>query len=151
MKKQSTAATHELVKDIFTDENKKGIADETPLIPEIIAEGLTQDKKEIKELVNRAEFLFKNSDHFKKSIAARGNKGRDNLCMFMEHWLMAIRIKNRKGFTIFVDNSIARSFNCNIDNPSFFCFAQSEDEAIKKMKESDFKHKDKPITKIHSF
>lgn len=75
MKKQSTSETFELVKDIFTDENKKGIADVTPLLPEIIAEGITQDKTEIEYLVNRAEIHFQNSDHFKKSITKPGNKG----------------------------------------------------------------------------
>jgi hypothetical protein len=129
----------------------KTISEETVLLPEIIAEGITQDKTEIEYLVNRAEMHFKNSDHFRKSITAKGNKGRDNLYMFMAHWIEAYRIEKSKGFNIYVDNSIARSFNVNIDSPSFFCFAQNEDEAIQKMKESDFKHKDKEITSIHSF
>lgn len=91
MKRQSNAATHELVEAIFKDENKKGIADETALIPEIIAECITQDKNEISYLVNRAESHFQNSDHFKKAITKHGNKGRDSLYTFMDHWLKAFR------------------------------------------------------------
>lgn len=89
MGKQSTPETFELVKDIFTD--KKGIADETALIPEIIAECITQDKNEISYLINRAEILYQNSDSFKKRITAKGNKGRDSLYTFMDHWLQAYR------------------------------------------------------------
>ena len=151
MKKQSNAATHELIQDIFMDENKKTISEETALLPEIIAEGITTDKDEILFLTSKAETLFQNSKYFRKSIKANGNKGRDNLYMFMEHWLKALRLKNRKGYTIYVDNSNARSFNINIDRPFFFCFAQSEDEAIIKMKASGFEHKDKEIIKISSF
>lgn len=130
----------------------KTISEETALLPEIIAEGITQDKSEILYLVNRAEMHFQNSDHFKDLIKnQRGSKGRDNLYMFMEHWLKALRLKNRKGYTIYVDNSNARAFNINIDRPFFLCFAQSEDEAILKMKASDFEHKDKEIINISSF
>lgn len=56
-----------------------------------------------------------------------------------------------KGFEIIVDNSNARTFNINIDNPMFFCFAQNENEAIGKMKQSDFAYKHKPIKQIFSY
>lgn len=52
------------------------------------------------------------------------------------------------GFMIFVDNSIARSFNSNIDSPYFFCWALTEKEAIEKMMQSDFAHKHRKITQI---
>lgn len=129
----------------------KTISEETALLPEIIAEGITQNEDEITYLVKRAEIHFQNSETFKKAITMRGDKGRDNLYMFMEHWLKALRLKNRKGYTIYVDNSNARAFNINIDRPFFFCFAQSEDEAILKMKASDFEHKNKEIINISSF
>lgn len=56
-----------------------------------------------------------------------------------------------KGFTIYVDNSIARSFNVHIDSPSFFCFALTEKEAIEKMMQSDFSYKHRKIDSIHAF
>lgn len=135
----------------FKPKKMKTISEETALMPEIIAEVITNDPNEILFLTSKAETLFLNSKSFRKSIKANGNKGRDNLYMFMDHWLKALRLKNRKGYTIYVDNSNARSFNINIDRPFFFCFAQSEDEAIIKMKASGFEHKDKEIIKISSF
>jgi hypothetical protein len=54
----------------------------------------------------------------------------------------------QKGYTVFVDNSKSRSFNINIDRPSFFCFAISEAEAIGKMIQSNFNYKYLPIVKI---
>ena len=148
MKRESNQSTKELVKDIFTD--GKSISEETLLLPQVIAAGITQDPAEIKYLVNRAERHWLNSPDFKKAITQRGNKGRDNLYIFMEHWLKSIRLGCKKAFSIYVDNSKAQSFNTNIDSPRFFCFAQSEEEAIQKMKASDFEHKNKPILNIHS-
>ena len=78
----------------------KTISEETVLLPEIIAEQITQDKEEVLYLVSRAERHYKNNEQFKKSITARGNKGRDNLYMFMDHWLQALRLKKRQ-FTHF--------------------------------------------------
>lgn len=56
-----------------------------------------------------------------------------------------------KGYDIYVDNSAARSFNTNIDSPSFFCFALTEMEAIEKMMQSDFAYKHNKITRITNF
>lgn len=67
----------------------KTISEETALLPEIIAEEITQNEDEIAYLVKRAEIHFQNSATFKKAITAKANKGRDNLYMFMEHWLDA--------------------------------------------------------------
>jgi 5-hydroxyisourate hydrolase-like protein (transthyretin family) len=50
-------------------------------------------KKESIELqdymVGRAEILFKQAKEFKKKIKGSGNKGRDYLNAFMEHWAEA--------------------------------------------------------------
>lgn len=54
----------------------------------------------------------------------------------------------QQGYTITVDNSAAKAFNVNIDWPTFFCFALSEEEAIGKMMKSGFQHKSKQITSI---
>jgi len=62
--------------------------------------------------------------------------------------LNELRLIHNRMFTISVDNSDARSFNINIDRPTYFCFAISEEEAIGKMIKSDFEHKYKPIMGI---
>lgn len=59
------------------------------------------------------------------------------------------KIKFKNGYDIVMDNSIARSFNVNIDSPSFFCFAYTKREAISKMKESDFSYKGKTISRVY--
>jgi len=40
-------------------------------------------------LTDHANTLYSNSEHFKKMLNANGNKGRDNLYMFMQHWSKA--------------------------------------------------------------
>ncbi len=60
------------------------------------------------------------------------------------------RLCFENGYTITVDNSIARSFNVNIDSPSFFCFALSEPEAIGLMMQSNFEYKHRAITNINT-
>lgn len=64
--------------------------------------------------------------------------------------LSTTRIVCQQGYNIEVDNSIARSFNTNIDYPTFFCFALSEAEAIGKMMLSDFPYKKSNITRIYT-
>lgn len=54
----------------------------------------------------------------------------------------------KKGYTITVDNSSARSHNVNIDYPTYFKFAYSEEEAVGYMILSDFEFKDKKIFSI---
>ncbi len=51
------------------------------------------------------------------------------------------------GYTIVVDNSIAKAHN--IDYPTYFTFAQNHFEAIGKMILSDFSHKNRIIHKIY--
>jgi hypothetical protein len=70
-----------------------------------------------------------------------------------QHWIKMgkdYRACYSKGYTITVDNSKTRSFNVNIDSPSFFCFAISKAEAIGLMMLSDFEHKNKAITRIET-
>ena len=58
-------------------------------------------------------------------------------------------IVHRTGYTIIVDNRIARSFNVNIDTPEYFTFAYSKAEAIGKMMLSDFSYKHRDIINIY--
>lgn len=53
------------------------------------------------------------------------------------------------GYNIMVDNSKSKSFNINIDYPSFFCFAINEAEAVGQMMLSDWQYKHLKITKIY--
>lgn len=66
-----------------------------------------------------------------------------------EGLLKNARLCCQRGYLIFVYNSIARSFNTNIDSPTLFCFALSQAEAVGIMMLSDFEFKHKPITKIN--
>jgi DNA repair protein RadC len=86
------------------------IETDTPIIPSIIAENIASAKyfaknsvpkenepelikkavetiaKLEKHLEEKANTLYKNNEFFKKQINQSGNKGRDTLYMFMEHW-----------------------------------------------------------------
>jgi hypothetical protein len=83
------------------------IEDETPILPDIAAESVVghyysenkipitneQENRQYDELVSyltkRANDLYNLNAHFKKQIRKPGNKGLDNLYMFMNHWLEA--------------------------------------------------------------
>jgi len=52
-------------------------------------------------------------------------------------------------FEIVVDNSIARSFNVNIDSPSYCVSAFSQEDAIEKMKLSDFAYRNREISRVN--
>ena len=83
------------------------IEDETPILPDIAAESVVsdyytknkisidneQENRQYDELVRylakRANDLYNSNAHFKKQIRKPGNKGLDNLYMFMGHWLAA--------------------------------------------------------------
>lgn len=94
---------------------KGGIADKTPIIPEMIAERAVYeyvhiDNQErynklkgfdhsqiysLKEqlvpvLVTRAEYLYGANNDFKKKVNAKGNRGRDYLSGMMLHWVGAL-------------------------------------------------------------
>ncbi len=64
----------------------KSISEDTPLIPEIIADKFADSAGEHEWLCNKAETHYKESEHFRKSITKSGNAGRDNLYMWMAHW-----------------------------------------------------------------
>ncbi len=52
-------------------------------------------------------------------------------------------------YEIVLDNSMAKSFNVNIDSPSYHVFASSKKDAIEKLRTSDFAYKNKDISKIN--
>ena len=54
-----------------------------------------------------------------------------------------------KSYEVVVDNLKAGSHNINIDRPTFFCFAENQEEAVGKMMLSDFKYKYNHIVRIH--
>jgi hypothetical protein len=88
---------------------KRSIAkDEPSLMTDVIAETVIQTAerlvgmslsniyfdKAVKHLVDHAEVSYAASDNFAKKIRAKGNKGRDALYVFMEHWLASWLKKN---------------------------------------------------------
>ena len=57
---------------------------ETPLIPEIVADRVTQDEWMVTILSERARKCYQVNDLFRKGCRSR--HGNDYLFMFMQHW-----------------------------------------------------------------
>jgi len=85
----------------------KRIEDETPIMPDIVAEsvvehvnvchGLRLGRAQVAALILRQKFLYSRSPEWRKKMKAGGNKGRDTLYAFMYHWLASdLRKKNGK-------------------------------------------------------
>lgn len=90
------------------------IEDETPILPHIAAQKVVgdyytknkievnteQENKQYEDLISylvkKANDLYNINSYFKKKIREKGNKGRDNLYMFMSHWMEAkmLKLKN---------------------------------------------------------
>ena len=76
---------------------RTSIEDDTPIIPAIIAQIVTQEViadsglRNTAEviLVHRANTVYRTNDSFAKDIRRSANRGRDHLYMFMRHWLAA--------------------------------------------------------------
>jgi len=91
---------------------KYNITKDTPILPELIADRIfwemaafikfkIKDNKLADELENRSkEFinllvekqdsLYQNSVDWRKKMRSKGNKGRDTLYSFMQHWLSGL-------------------------------------------------------------
>ena len=69
---------------------------DTLLMPDVIAESVVQEverflKAELPEgfaerLAARAHYLYPRHRHFREGLNRPGNRGRENLLMFMRHW-----------------------------------------------------------------
>lgn len=77
---------------------RKGIADDTPMLPHVIARCVCDElfkltKTEYRHLswwlAARAERIYQKNERFAKSLRRNGNYGRDYLYMFMRHWAAA--------------------------------------------------------------
>lgn len=64
----------------------KTISEVTPILPYLLADRITNDEEMQKYLCERAERHFKANKMFHKGVCGNGNKGRDYLLMFMDHW-----------------------------------------------------------------
>lgn len=68
----------------------KGFPDTHAIVPEIIADQVgSPDKKLVDYLTKKANYHYDNNPQFKKLMDSRGNKGRDALYDYMEHWKAA--------------------------------------------------------------
>jgi hypothetical protein len=73
---------------------------ETPLVPQVIAEGVWDEACEwlgtrlpvswIRHLTNRAEVLYLRNPRFRCRLQEPGDRGRDWLWAFNRHWLAAL-------------------------------------------------------------
>ncbi|HAB19046.1 MAG TPA: hypothetical protein PLX89_02350 [Verrucomicrobiota bacterium] len=78
---------------------------ETPLLPEVIAEGVWGEACEllrsrlpvswIQRLADRAETLYVRNARFRRRLQEPGNRGRDWLWAFTRHWLAALIHEHR--------------------------------------------------------
>lgn len=69
---------------------------ETMLVPQWIAESVVQEAERFlkadlpdnfaERLAARAEHIYPRHKHFKAALNRPGNRGRENLLMFMRHW-----------------------------------------------------------------
>ena len=76
-----------------------GIEDDTSIMPHIVADSVISevelytgievpDKRVLADhLADRADDVYKNDERFRGQIRAKGNRGRDQLYVFMRHWL----------------------------------------------------------------
>lgn len=91
------------------------IEDDTPILPGIVADTVVrelvgyfwdayeikdaiydQQDKLVKALRKQAEATYAANERFRSQIQERGNAGRDQLYVFMRHWLAAMIQKSRK-------------------------------------------------------
>jgi hypothetical protein len=79
---------------------------DTLLVPEWIAESVVREAERYlqadlpanfaERLAAKAYYLYPRHRHFKKTLNLPGNRGRDNLYMFMRHWTAAWLKRGRK-------------------------------------------------------
>jgi hypothetical protein len=77
------------------------IEDDTPILPYVVADSVIgevenytdteiPDKRELADrLSDRADKVYQSDERFRRQIRAKGNRGRDQLYVFMRHWLSA--------------------------------------------------------------
>jgi hypothetical protein len=75
------------------------IEDDTPILPYVVADSVIgevesytgdeiPDKRALADhLADRADEVYQSDERFRRQIRAKGNKGRDQLYVFMRHWL----------------------------------------------------------------
>lgn len=63
-----------------------------------------------KHLEEKANTIYKSNEHFKKQINQKGDKGRDSLYMYMEHWSDAFLDKKESGGELFNENEVVLGF-----------------------------------------
>jgi hypothetical protein len=78
---------------------------DTLLVPEWVAESVVQEVERFldarlrddfaERLAAKAHYLYPRHAHFKKMLNRPGNRGRDNLYMYMRHWT-ASRLKRER-------------------------------------------------------
>jgi hypothetical protein len=72
---------------------------ETPLVPRAIAEAVCEEvavwlheplpRRWVRELTAQANSVYANNERFARQLRAAGDRGRDQLWIFMRHWLAA--------------------------------------------------------------
>lgn len=90
-------------KRYFLIKTSKSIEDDTGIVAEAVAEGVLSqaerlldhqlDDSLLGQLVMHAEATYQESKPFRAKIRSRGNRGRDNLWSYMQHWLASLLLE----------------------------------------------------------
>jgi len=86
----------------------RSIGLDTVIMPDVIAESVVEQAERLANLglserdlgyyagrlVEQAETLYQTNPDFRKKVQAGGNRGRDHLHAFMQHWISSLFIKD---------------------------------------------------------
>lgn len=73
----------------------------------ILLRQLSNDETLVTYLTDRANTIYTRNKSFRKTIRARGNRGRDTLASFMRHWLSAFLVRQSPSFRNLIPESFA--------------------------------------------
>ena len=90
----------------FAQLRARRIEQDTPIVPRAIAEAVCEEvavwlreplpRRWIRELTAQANAVYAHNERFARQIRAAGDRGRDQLWVFMRHWLAARLWKQRR-------------------------------------------------------
>lgn len=98
--------TDEMIHGRIAAPRTRRIDQDTPIVPRAIAESVCEEvavwlheplpRRWIRELTAQANTVYANNERFARQLRAAGDRGRDQLWVFMRHWLAARLWKQRR-------------------------------------------------------
>lgn len=97
--------TEDMIHGRIAQPRARCIEQDTPIVPRAVAEAVCEEvavwlheplpRRWIRELTAQANTVYANNERFARQIRAAGDRGRDQLWVFMRHWLAARLWKHR--------------------------------------------------------